>query len=132
MEVRYHIRLYFVGISPLHSPYIGFIFGRYLPWGGIYGRCIYPYELLGTRNLEDLANLEGEIRMSHLARRYSYQKWWLSIAIEELQNCIPSKIFDLKEVVIYIYICIPILTVHMHTCHMYIYICMYICVYIYK
>ena len=30
MEVLYHIRPYFWGDIPLHSPYIGLIYGRYL------------------------------------------------------------------------------------------------------
>ena len=30
MEVLYHIRLYFCGDIPLHRPYIGLIYGRYL------------------------------------------------------------------------------------------------------
>ena len=30
MEVLYHIRPYFGGYIPLHRPYIGLIYGRYL------------------------------------------------------------------------------------------------------
>ena len=30
MEVLYHIRPYFAGDIPLHKPYIGLIYGRYL------------------------------------------------------------------------------------------------------
>jgi len=45
MEVLYHIRPYFVGI-PLHRPYIGLIYGRYLQFRFLKWPLKYPIQLL--------------------------------------------------------------------------------------
>ena len=94
MEVLYHIRPYFVGI-PLHRPYIGLIYGRYLQFRFLKWPLKYPIQLLTLEivyglNLCTLKGILGSVPQV-------FKRWWIHKIVHNYLNCYWLVIFYLHK-----------------------------------